>query len=131
MLMKSVVFWVITRRRVYSFIHFCSVRFTSLKVVAAFQTYFSHYSHPAALEHIVTLYPPPLSSYWLLSHRTFPHPAILSSFFVTGFLSYLESLPVKMGPIRCPETSVHNYHPTPCNNPEDHRYQSLLLVFKL
>jgi hypothetical protein len=41
-----------------SFIHFRSVPFTSLQVVAAFQTYFSHYSHPAALEHIVTLYPP-------------------------------------------------------------------------
>jgi hypothetical protein len=26
-----------------------------------------------------------------------------------------------MGPIRCPETSVNNYHMTPCNNPEDHR----------
>jgi hypothetical protein len=27
-----------------------------------------------------------------------------------------------MGPIRCPETSVNNYHTTPCNNPEDHRF---------
>jgi hypothetical protein len=26
-----------------------------------------------------------------------------------------------MGPIRCPETSVNNYHTTPCNYPEDHR----------
>jgi hypothetical protein len=41
----------------------------------------------------------------------------LSSFFVTGFLSFLESWPVKMGPIRCLETSVNNYHTTPCNNP--------------
>jgi hypothetical protein len=32
-----------------------------------------------------------------------------------------------MGPIRCPETSVNNYHTTPCNNPEDHIFQSLLL----
>jgi hypothetical protein len=29
---------------------------------------------------------------------------------------------VKMGPIRCPETSVNNYHTTPCNYPEDHRF---------
>jgi hypothetical protein len=29
---------------------------------------------------------------------------------------------VRMGPIRCPETSVNNYHTTPCNNPEDHRF---------
>jgi uncharacterized membrane protein YbaN (DUF454 family) len=36
--------------------------------------------------------------------------------------SYLESWPVKMGPIRCPETSVNNYHTTPCNNPEDQRF---------
>jgi hypothetical protein len=28
--------------------------------------------------------------------------------------------PVKMGTIRCPETSVNNYHTTPCNYPEDH-----------
>jgi hypothetical protein len=66
----------------------------------------------------------PLSSYWLSSHHTFPYPAVLSSSFVTGFLSYLESWPVRMGPIRCPETSVNNYHTTPCNNQEDHRFQS-------
>jgi hypothetical protein len=63
----------------------------------------------------------PLSSYWLSSHRTFPYPAMLSSFLVTGFLSYLESWPVRMGPTRCPETSVNNYHTTPCNYPEAHR----------
>jgi hypothetical protein len=62
----------------------------------------------------------PLSSYWLSSHHTFPYPAVLSRFFVTGFLSYSESWPVRMGPIRCSETSVNNYHTTPCNNPEDH-----------
>jgi hypothetical protein len=27
----------------------------------------------------------------------------------------------KMGPIRCRETSVNNYHTTPCNVPEEHR----------
>jgi hypothetical protein len=27
-----------------------------------------------------------------------------------------------MGPILCPETSVNNYHTTPCNYPEDHRF---------
>ena len=27
-----------------------------------------------------------------------------------------------MGPIRCPETSVNNYHTTPCNTPEDRRF---------
>jgi hypothetical protein len=26
------------------------------------------------------------------------------------------------GTIRCPETSVNKYHTTPCNNPEDHRF---------
>jgi hypothetical protein len=30
--------------------------------------------------------------------------------------------PLKMGPIRCPETSVNNYHMTPRNIPEDRRY---------
>jgi hypothetical protein len=28
---------------------------------------------------------------------------------------------MKMGPTRCPETSVNNYHTTPCNYPKDHR----------
>jgi hypothetical protein len=31
------------------------------------------------------------------------------------------SLPVKMGPIRCPETSVNNYHTTLCNIAEERR----------
>jgi hypothetical protein len=30
-------------------------------------------------------------------------------------------IPVKMGLIRCPETSVKNYHTMPRNNPEEHR----------
>jgi hypothetical protein len=38
------------------------------------------------------------------------------------FLSYLNSWPVKMGPIRCPETSLNNYHTTPRNIPEERRY---------
>jgi hypothetical protein len=33
----------------------------------------------------------------------------------------LGSRPMKMGPTRCPETSVNNYHTTPCNHPKDHR----------
>jgi hypothetical protein len=28
---------------------------------------------------------------------------------------------------RCPETSVNNYHTTPCNYPEDHRFKLLYL----
>jgi hypothetical protein len=31
------------------------------------------------------------------------------------------SLPLKMGPLGCPETSVRHYHCTRCNNPEEHR----------
>jgi hypothetical protein len=31
--------------------------------------------------------------------------------------------PVKMGPIRCPETSVNYYHTTPRNTPEERRFQ--------
>jgi hypothetical protein len=30
---------------------------------------------------------------------------------------------VKMGPTRCPETSVNNYHTTPRNIPEERRSQ--------
>jgi hypothetical protein len=40
---------------------------------------------------------------------------------VSGFLSFMESRPVKMGPTRCPERSVNNYLTTPCNHPKDHR----------
>jgi hypothetical protein len=36
-----------------------------------------------------------------------------------------DSWPVRMGPIRCPETSVNNYHTTPCNTPEDRRFRIL------
>jgi hypothetical protein len=32
-----------------------------------------------------------------------------------------DSLPLKMGPIRCPETSINNYHMTPRNIPEERR----------
>jgi uracil phosphoribosyltransferase len=35
------------------------------------------------------------------------------------------SRPLKMGPIRCPETSVNNYHMTPRNIPEEHRCELL------
>jgi hypothetical protein len=37
------------------------------------------------------------------------------------FLSYLDSWHMKMGPIRCPETSVNNCHTTLCIIPEEHR----------
>jgi hypothetical protein len=29
----------------------------------------------------------------------------------------------RMGPVRCPETSVNNYHTTPRNTPEYRRFQ--------
>jgi hypothetical protein len=28
---------------------------------------------------------------------------------------------ITVGPTRCPETSVNNYHTTPCNHQKDHR----------
>jgi hypothetical protein len=37
-----------------------------------------------------------------------------------------DSWPLKIGPIRCPETSVNNYHTRPCNTPEDRRFLSKL-----
>jgi hypothetical protein len=86
---KSVVFWVITRRRM-------------VIIYRRFGTTYRSHLHGS-------------------SHRTFPHPAMLPSFFA-GFLSHSESWPVKMGPISCPETSVNNYHTTPCNYPEDHKF---------
>jgi hypothetical protein len=41
----------------------------------------------------------------------------------------LGSWPVNMGPTRCPETSVNNYHTTPCNHPKDHRLQYYIRTF--
>jgi hypothetical protein len=40
---------------------------------------------------------------------------------LASFLSYSDSLPVKMGSIRCPETSVNSCHTTPRNIPEERR----------
>ena len=37
--------------------------------------------------------------------------------------TYLDSLPVKMRPLRCPETSVNNRHTTPRNISEESRSQ--------
>jgi hypothetical protein len=36
---------------------------------------------------------------------------------------------VKMGQIRCPETSENNYHTTPRNTPEYRRFQQISLLF--
>jgi hypothetical protein len=41
------------------------------------------------------------------------------------FLSYSDSWPVKIRPIRCPETSISNYHTTPRNIPEERRSQTV------
>jgi hypothetical protein len=38
-----------------------------------------------------------------------------------GTRSPITSWPLKMGPIRCPETSVKDYHSTLRNTPEEHR----------
>jgi hypothetical protein len=54
------------------------------------------------------------------SHVSRPRYAV--QFLCYRFSFLLESWPVKMGPIRCPETSVNNYHTTPCNYSEDHRF---------
>jgi hypothetical protein len=35
---------------------------------------------------------------------------------------------VRTGPIRCPETSVNNYHTTPHNTPEDCRFHRFLEI---
>jgi hypothetical protein len=40
-----------------------------------------------------------------------------------NYISYSDSWPVRMGPIRCPETSVNNYHTTPRNTLEDRTFQ--------
>ena len=49
------------------------------------------------------------------------YPAALSRIYVIGFLSHSDSWPVRMGPIRCPETSANNYHTTR-NTPQGRRF---------
>jgi hypothetical protein len=39
------------------------------------------------------------------------------------------SWPVKIGPIRCSETSGNSYHTTPCNIPEESRSQVTCLIY--
>jgi hypothetical protein len=48
-------------------------------------------------------------------YRSHPHGSGVR----VGKKAYSDSWPVR---IRCPETSVNNYHTTPCNYPEDHRF---------
>jgi hypothetical protein len=66
-----------------------NVSVPSSSCVAAFQTYFSHFSPCRSTTYCDLASKPPatLSSYWPLSHRTAPHPALLPSFLVTSFLS--------------------------------------------
>jgi hypothetical protein len=47
--------------------------------------------------------------------------ACFLSFFLSFLPSYSDSWPVKMEPIRCPKTSVNNYHTPPRNIPEERR----------
>jgi hypothetical protein len=38
---------------------------------------------------------------------------------------------MKMGPTRCPESSVNNYHTTPCNYPKEHRLQTTIFCIQI
>jgi hypothetical protein len=76
MLMKSVVFWVITRRRV-------------VIIYRRFGT----------------------------TYRSHPHGSRFQDSFPLGILTRED------GTDTLSETSVNNYHTTPCNYPKDHRFQ--------
>jgi hypothetical protein len=80
----------------------------------------------------------PLKAHWLsyvpqsltLKNSTFcQHSVLMWNLWYSGLLHgkesryYSESWLVRMEPIRCPETSVNNYHKTSCNNPKDRRFQ--------
>jgi hypothetical protein len=66
--------------------------------------------------------------YWLSSRLLIATPRALSMILryrlLAFFLFYSDSWPVKMGPIRCAETSVNNYRTTPRNIPEERRSRS-------
>jgi hypothetical protein len=110
----------------YSYILFLSVRLLPLKL-SLHSRHISPTFPPCLPEQHYTIlwpciHPPSLILLAVVtSHVSLPRCAF--QLLVTRFLSYSESWHVRMGPIRCPETSVHNYHTTPCNNPEDHRFR--------
>jgi hypothetical protein len=88
--------------------HICFPTVLSFSVPpAAIRCLYPPLSHPIGCHHITRFATPPY----------LPESVI-------GFLSHLDSWPVRMGPIRCPETSVNNYHTMPRNTPEDRRFQS-------
>jgi hypothetical protein len=60
--------------------------------------------------------------YWelIIGHTL---PSINSIFGQSAF--FLDSWPLKMGPIRCPEMSVRNYHYSPRNNTDERSSHSL------
>jgi hypothetical protein len=91
----------------------------------------SHF--PSDTQPCTSFFPPPTwsHSYWLFpTHlavpaHTFPYITMCSlpAFYpLLAFYSSWTSWSLKMGPIRCPETSVKDYHSTLRNIPEECRF---------
>jgi hypothetical protein len=84
---------------------------------------------PSATHSSLTFLAPPLphpgstllAVITLTDYQSPPSPSPLYTVVRHAGCFFLNFLPLKMGPIRCPETSVNNYHTTPGNIPEERR----------
>ena len=76
---------------------------------------------PCDFEEICAL----LTCCWLPPRAHFPMQSLCHR---AGFLFSSDSWPLKMGLLRCSETSVNKYHTTPRNIPEERRSQSYVLT---
>jgi hypothetical protein len=123
----------------YSFIFLCLCTFTLLFIsVHFFPLPFKLSLHSRHISSIILIPPhwthcdlestPSLILLAVVTSHVSP-PRYADQFLCLDFLSYLESWPVKMGPTR-PETSVNNYHTTPCSYPEDNRFQYWARIFR-
>jgi hypothetical protein len=103
-------------------------------LISCFIFYFIYLPLPLYFPPLVLLYsryglslptpPLPLGSTLLAVITLIPtprEPSQLVSTLPVDFVSGLDSWPLKIGPIRCPETSVNNYHTTPRNNLQERR----------
>ena len=119
----------------FSFLQLFCFGFTYLLIIyyIFFPLSFSHFAHvdvfmcfATTSVRISSLMEHPSSKVHWLPHYWEPitSPTLPYIDFVLGQLAiFLDSWPLRMGPIGCPETSVRNYQYLLCNNPEERSSQ--------
>jgi hypothetical protein len=80
---------------------------------------------------VVSIHPTltPVQLYWLsprLLIATPRAPSHIESTLRYRIFSFSDCWPLKIGPIRCPETTVNHYHTTPRNIPQERRSYDIL-----